>query len=462
MLHALALAFGIFTCLSFVPKGPMPHERVDTPKKPNANSGRYIYLGDVPKFEGEEIEIIISKMALTTRVTAHVSQSRLDNYARQLYLRWKNLDEALEDSSLSLHPLVRISELAKNKSPNVEAWARVAELYSQHILENGESEIYLKKRNAKNYVSDAEEELYEKTISEAYFKYLFDTSASSELVLNDTKILDQYLSKENSERLFLKHLGHLFTKDNSKKGFIGYLTFVYPIAATTAGPFDQPKESIYDLKTAESMEARWWSDKWQDEFGGFPFLLLEWSGVAFHGPISNYSPLDVWFLRRDYVSHGCHRMDSSDVIEFRTLMPADLKKAAEKIKVTVLNHFDVVDWNKDGNLEVIDVKYYNVPSSVSSKLEAETYSIERQEREFFRSNRYARKFYERSTHSIVGATKYKEVRGKLVVEGTHGPLPIDSFTYRPNRVIQYTEEGARPLGYDDRAGKYPPRYFQRY
>jgi hypothetical protein len=462
MLHALALAFGIFTCLAFGPKGPIPHERMDTPKKDNANSGRYIYLGDVPKFEGEEIEVIISKMSLTTRVTAHVSQSRLDNYAQQLYLRWKNLDDALEDSSLSLHPLVKISELAKNKTASVQAWATVAEQYSKHILDTENNDIYLKKRNVKNYVSLADEEIYKKNISEAYFKYLFDTSSSPEQVMNDSKVLDQLLSKENSQHLFKKHLGHLFTKSENKKGYLGYLTLVYPIAATTAGPFSQPREGTYDLKTAESMESRWWSDKWQDEFGGFPFLLIEWSGVAFHGPISNNSALDVWFLRRGYVSHGCHRMDSSDVLEFRTLMPTDLRKAANKIKITVLNHFDAVDWNQDGQVEVIDVKYYNVPNSVSSMLEAGQYSVERQEREFFSSNKYAAKFYEKSTHTIVNAPKYREVNGKLVIEGNHARLPIESFSYRPNRIIQYIEEGARPLGYDDRAGKFPPRYFQKY
>lgn len=107
--------------LSFTPMGPMPHERVDTPKKSNAHSGRYIYLGDVPKFEAQEIELIISKMSLSTRVKAYVNQELIDNYAKQLYFRWKTIRDAFEDRSLSFHPLIKISDLAQDKSPTVRS-----------------------------------------------------------------------------------------------------------------------------------------------------------------------------------------------------------------------------------------------------------------------------------------------------------------------------------------------------
>lgn len=463
MLHTLFIALGIFMSLSFTPMGPMPHERVDTPKKSNAHSGRYIYLGDVPKFEAQEIELIISKMSLSTRVKAYVNQELIDNYAKQLYFRWKTIRDAFEDRSLSFHPLIKISDLAQDKSPTVRSWARIAEQYSSHILENAEFDIYQSERNAKNYVSFSDEETYKKDLIESYFRYLFDTTISSEFLIRDGQFLEELLSQGNSRRLFQKHMGKLFTKDDSKKNYLGYLSLVYPIAATVEGPFDQPAEKIYDLKTAESMDARWWSDKWKDEFGGFPFLLIEWSGVAFHGPISNYLGLeDVWFLRRGYVSHGCHRMDSSDILELRTLMPEDLKKAAGKIKVTVLNHFDVVDWNKDGKEEVIDVMYYVIPTSITSAKEEKLYSVETQQKAFFKNNKYAKKFYDESKDRIVNTPKYFEEKGKIVSRGVHSSLPIYRFEYRPNRVIQYKEDGARPLGYDDRAGKYPPRFFQKY
>lgn len=465
LLTTLVLASNAFAAK---PLGPISHERTDTPKMANTTTGRYIYLGDAPKFDGSELEITISKINLTARVTAHVNQARIDGYAQQMFMRWKQLNDGLMDPALSLHPLMKLSKLAENKPSGVQAWVKIAEQYASHVLDQTGLQIYGEQRNAKNYVSNQAEDEYKDTIREAYFRYLFDTKLSSDEVINDNMKLSNLLSPENSRRLFKKQLGHLFTQVSEKPGYVGTLTFVYPIAATVAGPFDQPKEMITDLKTAESIEARWWSNKWKDEFGGFPFLLIEWSGVAFHGPITNYAPLDVWFLRRGYVSHGCHRMDSSDVMELRTLMPSDLKKAAGKIKVTVLDYFDVTDWNKDGKLEAIDVKYYNIPGSIAvpkKKTIEEViapYSVANQQASFIKSNQYAAKFYDSKNDKLVNIPKYNVVKKTLVKEGTHATMDIVRFNYRPNRVIQYTEEGLKQQGFDDIAGKYPPRFFQRY
>lgn len=67
-----------------------------------------------------------------------------------------------------------------------------------------------------------------------------------------------------------------------------------------------------------------------DYFGGFPFLRLTIPNsqgahtYGFHGPISYTCPgggsaCDLedrqWFLRRDFVSHGCMRMESDDIVE---------------------------------------------------------------------------------------------------------------------------------------------------
>lgn len=448
-------------------KGPMPHERTNTPKMSNTTTGRYFYVGNVPKFDGSELEITISKMSLTTRITAHVNQARIDGYANQLFMRWKQINDALLDVNFSVHPLVKISKLAESKGINAQAWAKIAEQYSSHVLESSGLNIYSDKRNAKNYVSNQAEDEYKDIIARASFKTLFDTNESSDSIINDNAKLERLLSPENSRRLFRKHLGHLYTNVPEKVGYTGTLTFVYPIAATVEGPFDQPKEMITDLKTAESIEARWWSNKWKDEFGGFPFLLIEWSGVAFHGPITNYSPMDVWYLRRDYVSHGCHRMDGSDVLEFRALMPQDLRKAAGKIKVTVLDYFDVVDWNKDGKLEAIDVKYYHIPSSIAvpkGKTVDEVvapYLVENQAKTYLRKHKYASKFYDSANDKLTNVPKYS--LGKTIVKsGVHDVVDIYRFDYRPNRILQYTEEGIKLQGFDDIAGKYPPRYFQRY
>lgn len=468
MKKTLILSLLVLSSAAFARKGPQPHERTDTPKLSNSTTGRFMYLGDVPKFDATELEMTISKMNLTARVTGYVSQGRIDTYANQLFMRWKQIDDALMDPALSLHPLVRISKLAEGKPTNTQAWAQIAEQYSKHLLENTSQKIYSDKRNAKNYVSNEAEDNYKKEIVETYFKYLFNTRESSDSVINDNRRLGELLSPANSQKLFRKHLGHLFTSGSDRPGYIGTLNFVYPIAATVAGPFDQPKEMVTDLKTAESIEARWWSNKWNDEFGGFPFLLIEWSGVAFHGPITNFSPMDVWYLRRGYVSHGCHRMDSSDLLEMRALMPVDMKKAAGKIKITILDHFDVVDWNRDGKPEAIDVKYYNVPTSVAvakNKTIEETikpWSVDNQKKSFIQSNKYAAKFYDAASDTLKNIPKYEIGKSSVKKVGTHSVVPIHRFDYRPNRIIQYTEDGIKLQGFDDLAGKYPPRYFQRY
>lgn len=465
MKQSLILSLGIFLSFSFIDKGPMPHERTSTPKQSNAHSGRYLYLGEVPKFKGEELEIYISKRALTTRVKAYVNQERIDSYAESLYQRWLTIHKAFKDPKLSYHPLVDLQKLGEGRNSNVQAWIEIASQYSEHELASVSTDIFNNKRNAKNLTAKEQDD-YKNIIAETYFKYLFGVDLNS--VEGNEEKMRELTSVKNSRILFNKHLSHLFTKDESKDNYLGYLTFVYPIAATTKGPNDIPKQGLYDLKTAESIEARWWSDVWKDEFAGLPFLLIDWNGVAFHGPISNFSDLDVWFLRRGYVSHGCHRMDASDVMEFRTLMPSNLKAAAKKIKVIVLNGEDIVDWDLDGSKEVIDVEYYNIPtrvnanSAVTREAIVTKYNKNIQQRTFFNENPYTVKSYNTFSHSMDNVAEYVLQGNKLVFKEVHKNLPIASFEYRKTRVIQYAEEGVRLRGYDDNAGKYPPNYFQKH
>lgn len=462
-LSVLFLSFQVFAR-----RAPQPHERTDTPKLKNTTTGRYMYVGNVPKFDAQELELTISKMNLTTRVTAHVSQSRIDGYANQLFLRWKNINDALLDTTVSLHPLVRISKLAEKKPINVQAWAKIVEQYSSHVLETSGLPVYSDVRNAKNYASPQIEDEYKDTISKALFQFLFDTTESPDEVINDNLKFEKLLSVQNSQRLFSKHLGHIYTNQSDKAGYVGTLTLVYPIAATVEGPFNQPKEQVTDLKTAESIEARWWSNKWNDEFGGFPFLLIEWSGVAFHGPITNYGPMDVWYLRRGYVSHGCHRMDGSDVLELRALMPVDMKKSAGKIKITILDYFDVTDWNKDGTVEAIDVKYYQIPSNVAVPKNKTIddviapYKVENQMKSYIKNNKYASKFYDSATDKLKNVPKYVVNKKMLTKDGVHEEVGLYRFDYRPSRILQYTEDGIKLQGFDDNAGKYPPKYFQKF
>jgi hypothetical protein len=372
MKKSILLSFLVLSSSVFA-RGPIPHERTHikttfhvqnlltkkyeqkSADKEKANVGTYLYLGEVPKFKATELEMTVSKMALTNRVTGWVSQALIDSYGSELFLRWKTVDDAVNDRDFSFHPLVQLSSLVPAKSKNTDAWTQIASQYSAHNLESTGVDIYKTKRGIKNFTDQRDREKYKEMISETYFKFLFDAPYASDDYLNDAYLKDSLISTENSRKLFKRHMSKHFTSDTGKPGYLGFVTFVYPIAATEKGPFDQPYEGVYKMLTSGSNEARIWSAKWDDEFGGFPFLLIESSGVAFHGPITSYNPLDVWFLRRDYVSHGCHRMDSSDVLELRMLMPSDMIKANEKIKTTVLNYFDIADVDRDGELEAIDV-----------------------------------------------------------------------------------------------------------
>ncbi len=443
--------------------GPQPHERIDTPKKKNAHVGRYLYVGTAPKFAGSEIDLTVSKMSLTVRATGWISQSKLDGYAYQLYKRWEQIDATLQDPNFQLHPLVDVLKLP-TKDTSI-AWAKIASQYSSHVLENRGVDLYRSKRNVSALELAGIEDEYRSDISHAILRYFFnDNTLTSEAVKSDNLLRDQLLSKENSAKIFNIHHGLRFIKSSVKAGYIGYLTLVYPIAATVEGPMDQPKEGIRTLMSYGTIEARWWSDKWDDEFGGLPFILIEPSGVAFHGPITNFAPLDVWYLRRGYVSHGCHRMDSSDIIELRTILPRSVKELG-KIKMTILNNFDVIDWNGDGQEEVVDVKYYNIPAAVAIPKgktiddAVKPFLVENQMKSFYSGHAYAKKMYDPATDTVIGTPKYKVAAGKLIKDGVHGALPFVRFDYQPSRILQYKELNTQMYPYDDNQGNYPPSYF---
>jgi len=465
-MKTLSLALLAFSTASFAAPeffGPMPHERTDTPRKAKANIGRYMYVGTAPGFNGDEIELTVAKMSLTLRATGWMKQERIDNYSKELYQRWEKIDETLQDPNFVLHPLVKLMSLP-TKDTSI-AWAKIAAQYSDHVLENRGVEVYNSKRNAESLQSAGIEVNYRENISKAILRYFFnDNSLTPDTVKSDNRLRDRLLSVQSSRGLFQIHHKDSFKSSSDKAGYVGNITLVYPVAATTAGPFDQPAEGVRQLMNYGTINARWWSDKWQDEFGGLPFILINKSGVAFHGPITNFNPLDVWYLRRGYVSHGCHRMDVSDIMELRSMLPTDIKQLG-KVKITVLNNFDVIDFNQDGQPEVVDVKYYNVPSAVSipqgKKIDdvIAPYLVQNQMKSFYSTHAYAKKFYDASTDKISGAPKYKVVNGSLVKDGTHGPLSIQRFEYPKTRVLQYKELGTQFLPYDDNRGKYPPIYF---
>jgi hypothetical protein len=443
--------------------GPITHERTDTPNKANANVGRFLYVGVAPKFDVGEVDLTVSKMSLTVRATGWISQAKMDAYASQLYKRWEQIDSTMQDPAFVLHPLVKLQGLP-TKDTSI-AWMKIAAQYSSHVLENRGVEVYNAKRNASALEAAGTEDDYRRNISTAILRYYFNNnSLTPESIKADNMLRDSLISASNSRALFQKHYNSLFTPSSAKAGYLGNLTLVYPVAATVQGPFDQPAEGSRALMSYGTIEARWWSDKWNDEFGGLPFILINSAGVAFHGPITNFAPLDVWYLRRGYVSHGCHRMDTSDLIELRNILPRNMKDLG-KVKLTILNNFDVVDWNNDGKNEVVDVKYYNIPSAIAIPKgktiddAIKPFLIENQMKTYYQNNAFAKKFYDPTTDTINGTPKYKISGGSLVTDGVHGSLPLKRFEYQPNRVLQYKELGTQMVPYDDNRGKFPPTYF---
>lgn len=66
----------------------------------------------------------------------------------------------------------------------------------------------------------------------------------------------------------------------------------------------------------------WWTDTEtgtkKPVFAGLPFIRLEGppsAAYAIHGPVDAFSRTDGGLLRRGYVSHGCVRMASKDIVE---------------------------------------------------------------------------------------------------------------------------------------------------
>lgn len=458
-----SLAFTAVAHAAFVP-GPMTHERTDTPKKKSAQVGRYLYVGNAPKFGAGEVDLTVSKLALTLRATGWITQERIDTYASQLYKRWEQIDQTMQNPKFVLHPLVKFQDIAVKES--TVTWAKIAAQYSSHVLDNRNVEVFSAKRNAKSLTAAGTANEYQADISTAILRYYFDDNTlTPELIKNDNKRRDYLLAPANSEALFYKHFNSLYTPTLKRDGYVGTLTFVYPIAATVKGPNDQPRESSRLLMNYGTIDARWWSDKWDDEFGGLPFILVNAAGVAFHGPITNYEPMDVWYLRRGYVSHGCHRMDSSDVMELRNILPKEIKDLG-KVKLTVLNNFDATDWNEDGKEEVIDVKFYNIPTSIAVPKGktvddmVKPFLVENQMKTFFQTNAFSKKYYKPLTDTINGAVKYKfNNKGVLERAGVHGPLPIARFESQPSRILQYRETGVHMVPFDDNRGEFPPKYF---
>jgi hypothetical protein len=279
-----------------------------------------------------------------------------------------------------------------------------------------------------------------------------------------------------SKPLFEKRFGSQFTpvsgsgtKFNGSKidGVVGTLDFVYPIAATVDGPFSIPSEGVKKFPIDGTIEARWWSDKWGDEYGGLPFLMFTTSAIAFHGPITHNKSMDIWFVKRDFASHGCHRMNASDVMELRALMPSDaVKKSAGEIPVYIQTWMDVIE--KDGKKQVVDVAYYEVPDSVAAKdvarFKGDAARAEWQKKHYTKYDNQvdnSKESFDPRGEQFFGLPKYSVQGGELKRSDFYKDgIPVHTFPYHAVKVIQYREDGTKLSGYNDSAGKYPPGYFE--
>jgi hypothetical protein len=94
-------------------------------------------------------------------------------------------------------------------------------------------------------------------------------------------------------------------------------------------------------------------------FGGFPFLRLDAENsngnhtYGFHGPISYSCPGEgdcglierEWFLKRDFVSHGCMRMNEDDIVDMFYMV-----RGHASVPVSIQR-----DVERDANDEAVDI-----------------------------------------------------------------------------------------------------------
>ncbi|MBC7387248.1 MAG: hypothetical protein H7301_13935 [Cryobacterium sp.] len=436
-----------------------------------ATAGRYLYTGNVPKFPREALEMVVSKTALTLRVKAWVSEAQMAGYRFQSLYRWKKIYDKFQSASLSF---VKLKDpevvLTATKDAGIKNWLKVAMQYMSDGFADTGIKIY-------DHMSDTPAD-YKRTVLTAMLRLAL---GSDTLEIEDGLALYQTLStsleariadSEISRDLFIKNLGGNLTNTNEKDGYVSFLTFVYPIAGSTKGAFDQPGEGVLKFGSGGTfMESRKWSDFWDAEFGGLPFMEVV-NGVGFHGPITNKNGIDAWYLRRGYVSHGCFRMDASDVMELREILPERKAMLGKGVPISILSWPDVTDVKGDGTLEAMDVAYYDIPTSVTKKGVA-SYKIETAQKNYWRTHftylngllknsaTKERNSFDLETGTFKNIPKYEIIGKKLVKTGFHPLVKLHTFPARGSNVIQYRDAKViyHDGDYEDNAGQNSMTYF---
>lgn len=133
------------------------------------------------------------------------------------------------------------------------------------------------------------------------------------------------------DKVFPAGVGAIETDETAPE--FGESKSYYPILATGSNDFNLRIANIQPCKT-------WWTDDETGEklpvFAGLPFMPF-YGGYAMHGPIDNYKAANGGTLRRGFVSHGCVRMQSQDVLELyariKTLVsvPVHVQREPERL-----------------------------------------------------------------------------------------------------------------------------------
>ncbi|MBC7387250.1 MAG: L,D-transpeptidase [Cryobacterium sp.] len=434
-------------------------------------AGRFLYTGNVPRFSREALELTVSKTALTLRAKGWVSESLMAGYRFQQLYRWKKIYDAFQEPAMSFVKMKDPQALFdRTKDKGLKNWLTIALQYMTNSLALTGVEVYSSgEESATDYKQSLLTAMLRIALSSSSVEIGDGLKLYSDLVSSaDARAADASESKE----LFVKNLGSQFTESHERDGYLGFLTYVYPIAGSTKGAFNLPSEGQIRFGAGGTfMESRPWSDFWDDEFGGLPFMEVV-SGVGFHGPITNKSGLDAWYLRRGYVSHGCFRMDASDVMELRALLPTLKGMKGKGVPLSIQSWPDVTDVNGDGKLEAIDVGYYEIPTSVDAK-SVNAFLLPNAQKKYWKEHfSYLDGTFinpangERNSFDLASGTfhnipKYELAKGRLVKNGYYPEVQILTIPPRATSVVQYRDArtGSYNGAYEDTRGKYPMGYF---
>jgi hypothetical protein len=156
------------------------------------------------------------------------------------------------------------------------------------------------------------------------------------------------------------------------------LDIVYPIATAAPGHRNS-RPGVYDFESAKPYRPNGTAFTAEEgehfvTWGGFPFLEYN-EGIAFHGPITSedadgQSDLQVWFLRRGDVSHGCNRMMGEHVVELAHILGISMHKVYkpnQAITPTTTAQVTVIDDYDTFNGKLIDVDYPTDTGAVRPK-----------------------------------------------------------------------------------------------